>query len=109
LRGRGCGSPVGLVPEGLEHVRPQLIEVVLERDEAADLGPVDPPGPLGTRADEPGAREHLEVLGDGGTRNRQASREVPDRLRTVTQSFEDLPPGRVGKGFEGVLVARHGR
>ncbi len=52
-------------------------------------------------ADEAGPLQHLEMLGDGGLRQRGSRRKLDDTSLTSTEALEDRPASGVGKGGEG--------
>src|SRR5689334_18223972 len=84
-----------LLPERLERLAPELVEVTPELDEPFHFHLVDPPRSFFARSDESGAFEHLEVLRDRRPRDPQSLRQLADGLRSLAQLLEDLQPGRV--------------
>src|SRR5262249_1381517 len=52
-------------------------------------------------ADQAGALEHAEVLGDGGAAHRERLGELLDRGRALGEASEDRPARRIGEGGEG--------
>ena len=64
----------------------------------ASRGPVD---------HEPGVLQHLEVLRDGGTADRQLAGELADRPWPLGEMLEDQAPRRIGKRSETADLVSH--
>ena len=65
---------------------------------------------VASATDEASPFQHLEVLGDGGLRERRGLRELEDAGIARGQALEDGPSGGVGKGPEGAaqgIVGSH--
>src|ERR1700686_4055411 len=92
----GVGAAEPIVPGE------QSLELKSRRAALALAGPADEAGPL----------QHLEVLGNGGLRQRGGVCELDDASLTGTEALEDRPAGGVSKGGEGAahgIVSRHYR
>jgi hypothetical protein len=57
--------------------------------------------------DETGVLEHLEVLRHGRPADRQVTRQLDDRARTLGDAFEDRAPRGVAEGGESVESVSH--
>lgn len=55
---------------------------------------------------QPGLLQHRKVVGDRGPGHIKAGADVPRGPGSIFQKGQDLPPGRVGEGFEGCLKAQ---
>lgn len=55
--------------------------------------------------------EHLQVLRDGRSADRQLTGQLADRQRTVGKALHDRSPGAVGQGYPSImsLVSDHER
>ena len=56
--------------------------------------------------EQPRLLQHLEVLGDGGQRCAEGSRELGHRRLTLTEPAEQGPAGGVGKGVKDLIEPR---
>src|SRR6516162_1637222 len=61
------------------------------------LNPAGPPLRLAAARDQPGAFQHLQVLGDGGKTHRKGLGELADRGLACGQPCQDRAPGRIGE------------
>jgi len=79
---------------------PESIEVVTESIDARGVQFVQPPVPGWAIDDEAGVFQDAQVLRDRRTAHGEAARELADRLRSIQQTFEDRPAGRIAEGVE---------
>jgi hypothetical protein len=83
----------GLV--GGQGADPIPVEIRTELGEAVSVDAVDTAVAGSVVHDQPRALEDLEVLGDGGTTNRQIAREFTHSRGAVGKPLEDLAPGSI--------------
>ena len=68
------------------------------------MAAADPALPLA--GDQARALEHRQMLRDRRQRHLVGRGQVADRAIAIGQGDEDLPPGRVGQGGEGLIETR---
>lgn len=87
------------------------LQPLVDWDQAIELKPRRTALAVAGPADEAGALEHLEVLGDGRLGQRGGFRELHDAGFAGREALEDCPPRGVGKRREGeadaVKAAHH--
>src|SRR5437879_2919307 len=76
---------------------PELVEVGAQGAHALGIELIQPPGPLLAVDHQARLLEHLEVLGDRGTRDRQLSGELTHRAGAFGQELEDRPASGVAQ------------
>src|SRR5436190_21131700 len=109
-----------LLPLQLTQIIVQAIEALLPETaivlqplggilERTRLKPAGPPLRLATARDQPGALQHLEVLGDGGQAHLKGRGQLRDRGLTCGEAGKDRAPGGIGEGREGgaEAIERH--
>jgi len=82
-------------------VRPELLEVGAELEQALGPGTVHPPSSNPGHRDEAAPLEHAEVLGDGRPGHGEASGNLSRRELTAQNQLQDRSPAGLGDGFEG--------
>src|SRR6266508_1160306 len=106
-----CRGGLGRSPRGPlvagERRRPERSRVVLESLQALGVDLVEATGPSGVVDHQPGVLEHLEVLGDGGSPDREPAGDLDHRLGSCAQALEDRPTGAIPKGLQYRLVRLH--
>src|SRR5581483_4296559 len=96
----GVEAVEALLPEPAIALEPFVDFLERQRLDAAG-----PPLRLAAAADQPGALEHLEMLGDGGAADVEWRGELGDRGLPQRQAGEDRPARGVGQRGEGVAKA----
>jgi hypothetical protein len=92
-----------VVFESVEVRRPELTirsQPFIELRKRLGPDPVQPPLPLRARLDEPGLREHTQVLRDPRLAKAKPVREIADRPLPVSEQIEDRQPPRLCQDLE---------
>ena len=99
VMGRVVGGPGELDPgrEVGEGFGPEAVEIGAYRVDAGGVDLVEASPADRLVQHQPGVLEHLEVLGDGGTADRETRRQLADDTRAVGQAFEDGPAGGIAE------------
>src|SRR6266704_2818981 len=105
-------QPAQIGVETIEALVPEAAIVLEPLGDVLERGAFETAGPPLRRAaarDQPGALQHLEMLGDGGTAHRERLGELADRALALGQPGEDGAPRRVGECRErgAEAIGRH--
>jgi hypothetical protein len=77
-----------------------VIEVGSEARHSLGIQPIEPARPGFTIRDEPGVFQHLEMLRDSGTRDREPPREFIDGQRAARKALENRHASGVCEGIK---------
>jgi hypothetical protein len=93
---------LGREPEARRRLAPHLLEVRARGRDALVVQAVEPPRPLGPRADEPRLLQQPEVPRDRRAADRQLVGELLDGAVAAREQLDDRPAVRVAERVEGV-------
>jgi hypothetical protein len=82
---------------GRQGFAPELVEVGAQLGDPVRIELVDAARAQRAIDHQPGGLEHLEVLRDGGSADRQLAGELADRARAVGEALEDRAPRRIAE------------
>src|SRR5438128_464933 len=87
-----------------------FFEPIVDAFQRPRLDPAGPPLRFAPPRDQPGALQHLEMLGDGGAAHLEGLGEFADRRLTQGESREDRATRGIGEGCKrgAEAVRRHG-
>src|SRR5438093_891297 len=94
---RGIRARFCRVPEPVERVAPQALDVPAKLGQSSGADVVQPPGTLLTIRHQARLLQDLEVLGDGGTADGDVGGNLTHRLRPASEQLEDRPPGGIAE------------
>jgi hypothetical protein len=104
------GGLLGGLLEVGQRLVPHAFQPGAHGGDAVRVEPVDAAGALGLGHDQATVAEHLEVLGDGGTADRQLVGQLLHRRGPAGEQFEDGATGRVAEQTQPrISVSRHKR
>ena len=98
--GRAARTLFGLLPEGVERVGPEPVEVLAQRVEAAGVQGIEPPCSFGPVDDEAGELQDAKVLGDRRPADRKPAGKLADGLGPVEEARQNGLPGGIRKSMK---------
>src|SRR5262245_6639286 len=100
-------APLRRLFERSERAAPELIEVLPNVLQPRRVHLIQVARAPPCREDEPGLLQHLQVLGDGRSRDGEIARDLRDRARAVDEAFKDRSAGGIAQGGKGARNVSH--